>query len=164
MSQNLLHRVFVIFLLFLWTTSCGFTPVYEPGSQSKDTLADISVAPPRGNRANYLFVRELESRIGRNLNGGKRLEHSIRLSEQGLGAFGRERNRVQIVGNVTYTVVSVDDNRSLFRGGVSNFVTFIVEDNITSSVRADSMERLMKILVDQTVTQVMARLSEPANE
>lgn len=160
----MLHRFFGSFLIVLWTASCGFTPVYAPDSQSKATLMDISVAPPRGNRANYLFVRELENRIGRNLNGDKRLEHSIRLSEQGLGAFGREGNRIQIIGNVTYNLVSVEENRSLFRGSVSNFVTFIVDDNITSSVRADALERLMKILVDQTVTKVMARLSESANE
>jgi LPS-assembly lipoprotein len=132
----------ILFLLTLGTASCGFTPVYGPGSKTGAAISDIVVAPPDNNRASYILVSELESRIGRNLNGQKLLEHRILVFEEGLG-LESSAPRTRIVGKVTFEVKSIEDERVLFGGLVENFVSFATTSIITASTRDDAMERLM---------------------
>lgn len=159
MRQNALHHVLWMFLLVLGVASCGFTPVYAPGSKTGDALSDIVVAPPKNDQANYFFVRELETRIGQNLNGGKVLEHDVWVYEQGGGLEGA--SRVQLIGKVTYKVISIEDKRFLFGGSVENFVGFSTDGLLMTSERTNATERLMSILADQMTTELMGRLSDP---
>jgi len=156
-------RFSLMLLLALGTASCGFEPVYAPGSQTAAELSDIVVAPPNNYRASYVFVREMENRLGRNLNGGKRLEHDVWVFDENPG-FLSTGGRIQRVGKVTYKVVSVEDDRFLFGGSVENFVTFVVDSNIVRSAVADATDRLMTILVDQMTAELTARLSDPTTE
>lgn len=160
MRQNVLHRVLWMFLLVLGVASCGFTPVYAPGSKTGDALSDIVVAPPKNDQANYVFVTKLEARIGRNLNGGKVLEHDVWVYEQGAGLVSAT-NRIQLIGKVSYKVISIEDKRFLFGGSVENFVAFSTDGLFTTSERNDATERLMSILADQMTTELMGRLSDP---
>ncbi len=152
-------RLLLVVLMGLGTASCGFTPVHAPGSETSQALSEIIVAPPGNNRASYIFVIKLEDRIGRNPDGNKVLQHDIWVYEQGFGSFGRPFNRTQMIGKVTYKVVSLEDDRVLFGGTVENFVTFFTNDDITTSVRKNAIEDLMTILADQLNTDLTGRLS-----
>lgn len=163
MRQNVLHRVLWMFLLIMGTASCGFTPVYAPGSKTSAALSDIVVAPPKNDLANYVFVTELESRIGRNLNGGKVLEHDVLVYEKDDGLVSTA-TRIQLIGKVNYKVVSIEDKRFLFGGSVENFVSFSSDGLLTTSERRDATKRLMSILADQMTTELMVRISNPVNE
>jgi LPS-assembly lipoprotein len=155
---NLIRQSVLLLLFTLGAASCGFTPVYAPGSKAPAELSEISVAPPKNNRANFLLVAELENRIGRNLNGNNILEHNISLSIENTGLFNRS-NRAQLIGNITYSVVSTKDGRSLYSGSVENFVTFVTDSRTTTSPFDDALERLVSILVDQIITNLMAQVS-----
>lgn len=163
MKQNVLHRLSLMILLVLGSASCGFSPVYAPGSKTAAALSDIVVAPPNNNRPNYVFVTELEDRIGRNPNGSKELKHDIWVYEEDPGLVSSTA-RIHLVGKVTYQVVSVKDGRFLFGGTVENFVAFIVDDNLTTAVRNDATERLMKILADHMVTRLTVQFSRLADD
>ena len=152
-------RLLLVVLMGLGTASCGYTPVHAPGSETSQALSEIIVAPPGNNRASYIFVVNLEDRIGRNLDGNKVLQHRIGIRQQNFGSFGRPFNRTQMIGKVTYRVVSLEDNRVLFGGAVENFVTFLTNDDITTSVRKNAIEDLMTILADQLKTDLTGRLS-----
>ncbi len=152
-------RQSILLLLFtLGATSCGFTPVYAPDSEAPAKLSEISVAPPKNRRASFQLVSELEKRIGRNVNSDKILEHSISISYESFGLFNRS-NRAQLVGNVTYSVVSTKDGRSLYSGSVNNFVTFVTDGRTTTSPFDDALERLVTILADQIITELMVQVS-----
>lgn len=162
-SQKILSRFSLMLLLALGTASCGFEPVYAPGSKTAAALSDIVVAPPGNNRASYLFVREVEERIGQNLNSDKILQHDVWIYEEDLG-LATSTARIQKVGKVTYKVRSVKDNRVLFGGTVENFVAFNTETTITTTVRNEATERLVSILADQMVTELMRQFSNSAND
>lgn len=154
-----LKRQSVFLLLFsLGAASCGFTPVYAPDSEAPAKLAEISVAPPSNSRASYILVAELENRIGRNLNGDKRLEHNLSLAIDNTGLFNLS-GRAQLIGSITYSVVSNKDGRSFYSGSVDNFVTFVTDSRTTSSPFDDALERLLSILADQILTKLMAQVS-----
>lgn len=153
-----LGKMLVIFLFILGASSCGFTPVHAPGSNTTVALSEIVVAPPVNNRTSYVFVSELENRIGRNLNGPNLLEHNIMVFGEGLG-LQSSAPRTRLVGKVNYKVVSTKDGRVLFGGVVENFVSFTTTSIITAAVRDDAMERLMSMLADQITTQLIAKLS-----
>lgn len=163
MRQNVLHRLSLMILLALGSASCGFTPVYAPGSKTAAALSDIVVAPPKNDRANYIFVTELEDRIGRNLDAGKVLKHDIWVYEEGAG-LETSAPRIRLVGKVTYQVVSIEDGRALFDGTVENFTAYVTDSNITTAVRKDAMERLMKTLADHMVTRLTVQFSRLADE
>ena len=156
MRKNIFHRMLLAVLFALGTASCGFTPVYGTGSTTGASLSDIVVAAPRNDRADYFFVRELESRIGRNLNGSKLLEYDIGIYEQGIESLS---DRVQMIGNVSYRIISIEDNRLLFSGSEQNFVSYSTDGILVTSISQNSRERLMSILADQVTTKLIAYFS-----
>jgi hypothetical protein len=163
MKENGFSRFSLMVLLALGTASCGFEPVYAPASKTAAALSDIVVAPPNNYRASYIFVREMEDRLGRNLNGGKILEHDVWVYDDNPG-FLSSGGRIRRVGKITYKVLSAEDGRLLFSGSVENFVTFVVDSVVTTSVVAEATDRLVIILVDQMTAQLTARLFNPATE
>lgn len=162
MRQNVSRRLSLMILLALGSASCGFTPVYAPGSSTAAQLSDIVVAPPKNDVANYIFVSEMENRIGRNLNAGKVLKHNISVNEEDAG-LETSATRIQLIGKVTYQVASVYDGRVLFGGTVENFVGYSGDTVFRNGVRRDATERLMNILADQIVAELMARFSTLAD-
>lgn len=156
--MNVKRRSVLLLLFMLGAASCGFTPVYAPDSEVPTKLSEISVAPPKNNRQNFFLVAELENRIGRNLNSNKVLEHNLSLSSEGVSEFGTT-NRARLIGKVTYSVVSNKDGRSLYRGSVENFVTFVTDGRVTASPYDNAVERLVSILADQIITDLMAQTS-----
>lgn len=160
MRKSILHHIFLTLLLTLGTASCGFTPVYGTGSKIAAGLSDIAVAPPGDDRVSYVFVRELEPRIGRNLNGGKVFEYNIQISEE---TFESAVNYIRMRGVVYYSIVSVQDNQLLFSGSVDNFVSFTADNDVLSSKRVDAQDLLMAILAEQITTELIGRLSDPSS-
>lgn len=161
MTQKLLHRVLWAFVLTLGSASCGFTPVYATGSKTMAALSDIIVAPPEASQASYIFVQEIESRIGRNLDGSKTLEHNLQIYEQG---FETIANHIRMIGLINYKVISTVDEKILFSGTVQNFTSFTPNDNFATSARQDAQEGLISILADQMTTELIGRLSSLEGE
>lgn len=136
--------------------ACGFTPVYGPDAKAGQTLSDIQVEPPN-SREEYLFVRNIEERLGRNLSANNVLKHTISVSETGVDIFGAARSRV--MGVVRYQLVSRDTGQVIVTGSVESFTGYSLDDNVFKAGKRDAAERLMKILADKTVTDLMLKLS-----
>lgn len=161
MRENIFYRVLLIFIFTLGTVSCGFTPVYGPDSETAATLSDITVAPPVGNRLSYIFVRELETRIGQNLSGSKILEHSIQLSEE---TFESAANYVRLTGRVNYSIVSAKDRIFLFGGFVEDFTSFTASNDVLASGRKGAEVRIIAILAERMTTELIGQFSNPKNQ
>lgn len=138
--------------------ACGFTPVYAPGSQTSQTLSDIRVASP-SNREEYLFVRNVEDRLGRNPNAENVLRYKVWLIERRQGLIGA--NRSQIYGKASYQLVSPNDDKIIATGLVESFTGYSSEATLSQASQRDTKERLMTILADRVITDLTARLLLP---
>jgi hypothetical protein len=155
-------RALCIFLLVLGTASCGFTPVYKAGSKTGAALSEIFVANPGNDRNRYLFVVEMEERVGRNLNGNLLLDYNILISQEAIGRFPVKR--FHMIGKVDYKVISIKEDRLLFSGSQDGFVGFGPDEPLVNTVTKAARERLVSILADQVTTELIAQFSNPQFE
>lgn len=156
MRQAQKTGLFAACILVLTLAACGFKPVYAPGSPVAQNLSDITPADPY-NHVGYLFVRDLEERIGHNPDAGMLLKYDIAILETGLEI---DAARVQISGEVGYHLISRADGSPVTSGSVTSFVAYSPEGELYVAARRDALERLMRILADKTVTDLMVKLSQ----
>lgn len=142
-------------IMALGLAACGFTPVYAPGTRSAETLADIKVAPPT-NRNSYLFVREMEERLGRNLNASNLLKYEITVKPEGVES---DTERRRFVGVVSYELVELGTETVVTTGAVDTFTGYSVSNGLFVSAQDDALERLIIILSDQLTRELAAKLS-----
>ncbi len=162
MKKIIFLRTLCVFLIVLGTTSCGFTPVYKAGSKTGYAFSELFVADPGSDRNNYLFVVEMEERIGRNENGSMLLQYQILITEQTIGNF--EGERLRLIGLVNYQVMSIAENRLIFSGSQDNFVGFSPEETFRRAATEGARERLISSLADQVIAELTAHFSSPLFE
>jgi LPS-assembly lipoprotein len=151
---RILH-ILVAGILITNLTACGFTPVYGTNSQSAQALLDIQIAPPNTHEE-YLFVRNIEDRLGRNPNAGMLLKYKIKIYGEGVNALGAARAR--LIGKVAYHVISLSTDEIIAKGSVENFAGYATDNLSYLSVKRDATDRLMQILANQTITDMMIKL------
>ena len=146
---------FLAALVTLSMASCGFTPVLEPGSDTAAALSDITVEAPK-NQFGYLFVREMEQRVGRNLGGSKLLKYKITIRGEGIES---DTDRRRFVGVIIYELIDTNTAKPIVVGSVDSFAGYSVSDGLFSSARQDAIERLIVILANQVTRELMIKLS-----
>lgn len=155
MRKSAIGSIAKVLGLLLALSSCGFTPVYAPGSQTAVALSDISVSAPT-NQLSYLFVRAMEERLGRPANPSKTLRYQIKVEPEGVE---NESERRRFVGVVTYELISRDTKAKIVGGAVDSFTGYSSSDGLFASARQDALERLMIILADQVQRDLIVKLS-----
>ena len=144
-------------VLLIGLASCGFTPVYAPGTDSAAALSEIEIAEPR-NEQGYLFVREMEDRLGRASNATKLLNYKITIRGEGVES---DTERRRFVGAVNYELIDLKTRAVLERGTVDSFAGYSVSDGLFSSARQDAIKRLVIILADQVTRELIVKLAAP---
>ncbi len=144
-------------LLLIALASCGFTPVYAPGTKSAAALSDIKIAEP-SNEQGYLFTREMEDRLGRAANPSKLLNYKITIRGEGVES---DTDRRRFVGAVTYELIDINTRAVLEKGAVDSFAGYAVSDGLFSSARQDAIKRLVIILADQLTRELIVKLAAP---
>lgn len=155
MGRVIRHLFAPALLLMLTLAACGFTPVYAPGSATVTALSDIMLEAPR-NRTSYLFVREMEERLGRPAEAGRLLRYRISIRAEGVES---DTERRRYVGIVTYHLVDRDSGARIASGTVDSFTGYSVSDGLFVSADQKARERLIVILADQVMRELMVRLS-----
>jgi LPS-assembly lipoprotein len=148
-------QILVTCTLIMNLVACGFTPVYKEGSQSAQTLSDIQVAAP-STREDYLFVRNMEERLGRNDNAKLLLAYNIQIYSEGIELYGAARARQ--VGVVRYRLITYDNNTTIATGVVDSFTGYDTDGLGYLRNRRNATERLMQILTDKTITDIIIKL------
>ncbi len=147
---------------------CGFAPVYGPGGAAEGLSGEIVVDAPT-DEAGYDFVRYLETRLGRAGSGRYRLSPEITVIDEGLGVTPEgEITLIRLLGRLRYTLTDTRRNRRVASGTLSSFTSYpapVIESNRTTiagnqvtvrSARDDAIKRLMVILADQLVAELLA--------
>lgn len=137
---------------------CGFTPVYGPGGVAEGLRNRIAFDEPR-DRAGFVLVRALESRLGTPGDPRFRLSASIFRGEERVAITSQGvTNRFQIRGRVDYALRPETGGAAVTSGSVESFVSYSATRTTvaTRAAQADAEERLMRLLADRIVAELLA--------
>ncbi|SDI64616.1 LPS assembly lipoprotein LptE [Aliiruegeria lutimaris] len=140
------------------TAGCGFTPAYAPGGAGDRLRGQLTTDPPY-DKPSYVLVDRIETRLSRNDSAPYRLTFSITYGFDGLAVSpDGSTYRYHLTGTLDYTVVDQNTQATVTSGTVRNFVAYSALGTTvaTSASAIDARERLMIILADQVVTELMA--------
>lgn len=148
----------------LMLAGCGFEPTYGTGGSASRFLNQITLEAPSDNRT-YLLVRELEDRLGRNLNGAYGLSVSVTTMEDDIGrTITGTTSRYDVIGEATFALRDLASGEVLTSGKTKNYVGYSATGSTVSAIAAqeDATERLMVILSDQIVANLLAYAANTA--
>ncbi len=154
--MSLFNRRSLVLLAVIPLAACQFSPVYGPGGSGEVIRNQIRVAEP-GNRIEFGFVARMEDRIGS--GSAYTLDYTLETSSRNVVIDGAENiDRVNVVGDLAFTVSEAATGREVQRGDVSSFTAYATTASpvATESARRDARDRLAVILADQLVTRLIA--------
>ena len=152
------RRTLLKSLAALPLAACGFTPAFAPGGPAEGLLGQILVDAP-DDKDSFDLVARLEERLGRSRSPAYRLSYRIETETKGQAIEPDNTiNRYQIHGEVSYALHEAGSDTVLTRGKVSSFTAYSAFGTAvaTAASEADAHARLMTILADQIVTQLIA--------
>ena len=139
--------------------ACGFTPAYAPGGGAEGLRGQIRAEEPRTTE-DYAFVVQFENRLGRSTDVAPfLLTYSILTDTEGLAVTpDQETLRYNLSGDVRFTVTDRASGKVLTSGRTQSFTSYsaIGTTVATRASEKSARERLMVILADQTVSQLIA--------
>ncbi|MGR3825581.1 MAG: LPS assembly lipoprotein LptE [Salipiger marinus] len=156
------RRTFIISLAALG--GCGFTPVYGPQGGGSALLDNVALPEP-DSPEQYLLHRRLEERLGRAPGGAYLLQVAVETESQGLGALADGNiTRVRLQGTAVYTLRDRASDAARLRGTTESFTAYSTTGSTaaTQSAERDAEERLMVILADQILDELLLHAAELA--
>lgn len=149
------RRTFLICAVAL--TGCGFTPAYAPGETAHALRGHVLVDAP-DDRESYNLANTLNTGFGRVTTPLYRLSYEVRTRENAIGITrDQEITRYHVVGTVSYQLTEIDTGATVISDEVQSFTAYSAPtspvDRLTAS--RDAYERLMTILGDQIVSQII---------
>jgi len=161
------RRILVLTVIAL--AGCGYQPAFAPSGPASNLPVQISVDAP-DNRNEFLFVQQLEKRVGRPVQPRYRLSYQINTTLDGIGVTPQQEIfRNSIVGKAAFTLIDTSTDKIVTRGSVDSFTSYTVASvdpsatppstNATissDSAKRDANARLMVILADMLVTRLVA--------
>ncbi len=138
--------------------ACGFAPAYGPNGASESLRGSIVVQAPV-DRTEFLFVSHLEERLGQPQAAPYELTYVITIESEGLGVTPEQSTtRYNVLGRVDFTVKDIAGDRIAYQGNVESFTGYSATGSIIGvpTAEADARERLMVVLADRIVTELVA--------
>ena len=137
---------------------CGFTPVYGPEGGGNRLLNRIMLDQP-DSLYEYAFARRFEERLGRGGTAAPyRLTVAISTEKQGLGSTtSGYTTRFRTDGRAVYALRDMVTNETLIEGRTEAFTGFSTTGSTVATLASerDAGERLMTILADQVIDQLI---------
>jgi len=154
-------------------SACGFTPAYGPGGPAAALRNAVIVADPT-DRSSFDLAQQLKLRLGQPDAPRYMLDYKLTTRRDGVGVTPeQEIIRYNTVGSVTYSIKSIETGSVVASGKADSFTSYSVgfvdvtavppSTSSTVSTRAaarDANARLMVILADDIVTQLLATASD----
>lgn len=137
---------------------CGFTPAYAPGGAAANLQGRFLIDAPTDKRG-FDLVERLEERMGRPTDAAFALGYTIKTDDVDIGVSPTNAiTRFNLTGTVTYTVTNLQNDKVLASGQVRNFTAYSATGTTvaTRTAEIDARRRLMRILADQIVAQLLA--------
>jgi LPS-assembly lipoprotein len=144
-------------------TACGFTSVYGTNGSANVLMGSVLVQEPK-TRDGYLLTKQLESRLGRTTDPrfDLGLEITTTLETLNINAEG-DIERYILIGSATYTLRDKQTGKITASGRVNSFTGYSATGTTvaTQATQQDAQKRLMNILADLIVTNLIATADLP---
>lgn len=155
-----LHLVFFVFIFSAWgmLSGCVFVPVYAPEGTHIEIREKIKPVDPV-NKNDFNFTERFENRLGVAAVPVYMLEYHITTKSKNLYiALDNGLTRFQVVGDVTWSLIRIKDGVVVESGRTSSFSGFSTLQYSIGEILSedDASFRLMTILADQVVSQIIA--------
>ena len=137
--------------------ACGFVPVRGPSGAAAGLQGLIDVADP-DDPTGFALVRALEDRLGTSDTPRYRLAADIFLGAEGIGVTAQQNvTRTTLLARVPWRLAALDgaivaDGEARGFTGYSTTSTSVA----TLAARRDAEERLMRIVADEIVADLLA--------
>lgn len=138
--------------------ACGFTPAYAPGGGGTALQNTVLAAEPR-DKAAFDLVERLEERLGPSDQPLYGLTYKITQTPNGVGlTTDNAITRYNLTGVVVWELTDVSTGARLTGGTSENFTSYSATGSTVAGLVAqeDASLRLMRLLADQIVTQLLA--------
>lgn len=138
--------------------ACGFTPAYGPGGGARALTGKVAIANP-SDRDGFELVGRLQERLGRSKSPAWTLTYSITTESVGAGITAANvTTRYNVLGTVSYALTDQAGGNTVTSGSVQNFTSYSASGTVVSTAASerDARTRLMRILADQVVTNLVA--------
>ena len=155
---------YLLILPLLALTACGFTPVYGTNGNANILLNSVLVQEPK-NREGYSLTKQIEKRLGRATDPRFNLEVTVTTSEAALNVDTTGNiNRYNVLGLVEYTLRDTQTGQIAASGRVDSFTGYSASGTTVSAQAAkeDAQERLMIILADLLISNLIATSEQPS--
>lgn len=152
------RRRFLAVLAALALAGCGFAPAYAPGGPASGLLDRVIVDDP-ADKDDFDLVERLEERLGRPGTPRFRLSYDVDAKAESQAITPESViTRYQIVASVAYRLRDNATGDVLSDGKVSSFTSYsaVGTSVATAAGEADARTRLMRILADRIVTELIA--------
>lgn len=151
-----LSKAFLVCVMAL--AACGFTPAYAPGAAGLALQNTILAAEPRDKPA-FDLVERIEERLGPSDTPRFALAYTIQLKPVGVGiSTANAITRYNLTGAVDWALNDVTTGARLTGGRAESFTSYSATGSTVAGLAAeeDAAQRLMRILADQIVSQLLA--------
>jgi LPS-assembly lipoprotein len=152
------NRRFLLLSAFAAVAGCGFTPAFGPGGAANALRGQVRAADPTDTDS-FNLVRSIEDRLGLPKVSAYDLSYTIKTEVEGAGITPSNAiTRFSLVGSVDWTLAAAGSDAVLATGRAESFTSWSATGNPISSLSAedDARLRLMRILADQMVNQLIA--------
>lgn len=146
------------FLLMALLAGCGFQPAFGPDGAATGLQNAIAVADP-ADKNGFDLVERLEQRLGRSRDPVYALTYDITTRSSGVGITPDNAiTRFTISGTIRFALTRRGDGATLSAGTVESFTSYSASATTVSTLAAerDAGTRLMRLLADQIVAQLVA--------
>jgi len=161
--HRLTRRAFALGILAA-LPACGFAPVYGPNGTGS-ALQGAVLADTPATREDFLFVREIETRLGRADPGRYGLSYAISAVSSAVAiSKANVTTRYNVLGEMTFALRDLQTQAVVTSGKISNFTSYSASGSTvaTQAAERDARERLMTIFADQMITRLMVSVPAPA--
>ena len=151
-----LSKAFILAVMGL--AACGFTPAYAPGGAGAALQNAVLAAEPRDKPA-FDLVERLEERLGPSDNPRFGLSYQIKLKQVGVAiSTANAITRYNLNGVVDWQLTDTATGARLTSGRTENFTSYSATGSTGAGLSAeeDAAQRLMRIIADQIVSQLLA--------
>jgi LPS-assembly lipoprotein len=150
-----------LMLAALSLTGCGFTPAYAPGGPAAQLQGAVRVDDPN-DKNGFDLVERIEERIGRPDAPRYTLTYTITTAPIGVGITPENAiTRFNLTGSVAWGLNELGTGQRVTGGRVQNFTSYSATGSTVAGLAAeeDAAFRLMRIMADQIVTNLIASSS-----
>lgn len=152
------RRALLALLGALPLAACGFEPAFGPKGAASGLMGQVAFIEPRSRDA-FDLVGRLQERLGRATNPRWRLGFKMTLSQEGLGITSDNvTTRYDLLGKVDWTMTDLATDKVVASGSTESFTAYSASGTVVSTATSerDAHQRLMRILADQIVTDLIA--------